>query len=311
MSLSREAVEGLKANFSGEVLEASDPGYDAARAIHNGLIDKRPALIATCLNSADIADAVRFARSEGLEISVRGGGHNPSGKAVTSGGLMIDLAAMRGTYVDPVRRRARVQGGANWNDYNRATAQHGLASTGGIVSTTGVAGLTLGGGLGWLMGRFGMASDNLRSVELVTAEGEVLQVDDDSDPDLFWGLRGGGGNFGVAASFEFEVYPIDIVLGGIVAYPLSEASRVVAPYREITADPPDELVSFFVLVHAPDGSGNKIVARAGVLFRRDLGRRIARGAGAHCRHTRRRPDRPDAVRGDQHDARRCVPQGGA
>jgi len=260
MTLSREAVEGLRAQFSGEVLEASDPGYDAARAIHNGLIDKRPTLIARCLNSADIADAVRFGRSEGLEISIRGGGHNPAGKAVTSGGLMIDLAAMRGTYADPMRRRARVQGGANWNDYNRATAQHGLASTGGVVSTTGVAGLTLGGGLGWLMGRFGMASDNLRSVELVTAEGEVLQVDDDSDPELFWGLRGGGGNFGVAASFEFEVYPIDIVLGGIVAYPLSEALRVVAPYHEITADPPDELVSFFGLVHAPDGSGNKIVA---------------------------------------------------
>jgi FAD/FMN-containing dehydrogenase len=260
MTLSREAVEGLRAQFSGEVLEASDPGYDAARAIHNGLIDKRPTLIARCLNSADIADAVRFGRSEGLEISIRGGGHNPAGKAVTSGGLMIDLAAMRGTYADPMRRRARVQGGANWNDYNRATAQHGLASTGGVVSTTGVAGLTLGGGLGWLMGRFGMASDNLRSVELVTAEGEVLQVDDDSDPELFWGLRGGGGNFGVAASFEFEVYPIDIVLGGIVAYPLSEALRVLAPYQEITADPPDELVSFFGLVHAPDGSGNKIVA---------------------------------------------------
>ena len=260
MTLSREAVEGLRAQFSGEVLEASDPGYDAARVIHNGLIDKRPTLSARSLNSADIADAVRFGRSEGLEISIRGGGHNPAGKAVTSGGLMIDLAAMRGTYADPMRRRARVQGGANWNDYNRATAQHGLASTGGVVSTTGVAGLTLGGGLGWLMGRFGMASDNLRSVELVTAEGEVLQVDDDSDPELFWGLRGGGGNFGVAASFEFEVYPIDIVLGGIVAYPLSEALRVLAPYQEITADPPDELVSFFGLVHAPDGSGNKIVA---------------------------------------------------
>jgi FAD/FMN-containing dehydrogenase len=173
---------------------------------------------------------------------------------------MINLAAMRGTYVDPRRRRARVQGGATWNDYNRATAQHGLASTGGVVSTTGVAGLTLGGGLGWLMGRFGMACDNLTSVELVTADGEVLQVDEDSDPDLFWGLRGGGGNFGVAASFEFEVHPIQEVLGGLVAYPLSDARRVLTPYQEVTADPPDELVSFFALVHAPDGSGNKIVA---------------------------------------------------
>ena len=260
MTLSRDSVEALRAQFSGAVLEASDPGYDAARAIHNGMIDKRPTLIASCVNTADIADAVRFGRSEDLEISVRGGGHNPAGKAVTSGGLMINLAPMRGTYVDPMRRRARVQGGANWNEYNRATAQHGLASTGGVISTTGVAGLTLGGGLGWLMGRFGMASDNLRSVELVTSEGEVLQVDADSDPDLFWGLRGGGGNFGVAASFEFEVHPIDSILGGIVAYPLSEALRVLAPYQEITADPPDELVSFFALVHAPDGSGNKIVA---------------------------------------------------
>ncbi len=260
MTLSRDAVEALRAQFSGTVLESSDLGYDAARAIHNGLIDKRPAVIANCLSTADIADAVRFGRSNDLEISVRGGGHNPAGKAVTSGGLMINLAAMRGTYVDPRRRRARVQGGATWNDYNRATAQHGLASTGGVVSTTGVAGLTLGGGLGWLMGRFGMACDNLRSVELVTAEGEVLQVDDDSDPDLFWGLRGGGGNFGVAASLEFEVHPIQEVLGGLVAYRLADALRVLTPYQEITADPPDELMSVLVLAHAPDGSGNKIVA---------------------------------------------------
>ena len=197
MTLSRDAVEALRAQFSGTVLESSDAGYDAARAIHNGLIDKRPAVIANCLSTADIADAVRFGRSNDLEISVRGGGHNPAGKAVTSGGLMINLAAMRGTYVDPRRRRARVQGGATWNDYNRATAQHGLASTGGVVSTTGVAGLTLGGGLGWLMGRFGMACDNLTSVELVTADGEVLQVDDGQRPRSVlgsarwrWELRG-------------------------------------------------------------------------------------------------------------------------
>jgi FAD/FMN-containing dehydrogenase len=144
---------------------------------------------------------------------------------------MINLAAMRGTYVDPRRRRARAQGGATWNDYNRATAQHGLASTGGVVSTTGVAGLTLGGGLGWLMGRFGMACDNLKSVELVTAEGEVLQVDDDSDPDLFWGLRGGGGNFGVAASLEFEVHPIQEVLGGLVPIRCPTRSASLLPIR--------------------------------------------------------------------------------
>ena len=291
-------------------MEASDPGYDAARAIHNGLIDKRPALIARCLNSADIADAVRFARSEGLEISVRGGGHNPAGRAVTSGGLMINLAPMRGTYVDPERRRARVQGGANWNDYNRATAQHGLATTGGIISTTGVAGLTLGGGIGWLMGRFGIASDNLKSVELVTADGEVLQVDEDSDPDLFWGLRGGGGNFGVAASFEFEAHPLDTILGGLVAYPFSDALRVLAPYQEVTADPPDELVTHMVLTHAPDGSGNKIVAFAGLPFRRDLGRRSARRAAAQRRHTRPRLIGPMPYWVIEHADRRWVSEGG-
>lgn len=260
LQLTGAAVEALRAQFSGVLLGPDDAGYDDARAVHNGLIDKRPALVARCVNTADIADAVRFARQEGLEISTRGGGHNVAGKAVTDGGLMIDLAPMRGSYVDPVRRRARVQGGATWNDYNRATHQHGLATTGGVISTTGVAGLTLGGGLGWLMGRFGMASDNLTSVELVTAAGDVMQVSEETAPELFWGLRGGGGNFGIAASFEFEAYPLDTILGGIVAYPLADALPVFAAYQEITADPPDELVSFFGLVHAPDGSGHRIVA---------------------------------------------------
>ena len=258
--LSNESVDSLRERFTGTVLAPDNPGYDEARAVHNGMIDKRPALVARCANTADVADAVRFARTEGLEISTRGGGHNVAGKAVTEGGLMIDLAPMRGSYVDPARRRARVQGGATWNDYNRATHLHGLATTGGVISTTGVAGLTLGGGLGWLMGRFGMASDNLTSVELVTADGNVLQVDGDTDAELFWGLRGGGGNFGIAASFEFEAHPLDMVLGGIVAYPLSDALKVFGAYQEITASPPDELVSFFGIVHAPDGSGHKIVA---------------------------------------------------
>jgi FAD/FMN-containing dehydrogenase len=231
--------------LSGTVLVPGDVGYDEARAVHNGMIDKRPAVIARCLNTADIADTVRFARAEGLEISTRGGGHNVAGKAVTEGGVMVDLSQMRGAYVDPSSRRARVQGGATWNDYNRATHQHGLASTGGVISTTGVAGLTLGGGVGWLMGQYGMAIDNLISVELVSADGDVLQVSDETDPDLFWGLRGAGSNFGIASSFEFATHPLDTILGGIVAYPISEALRVLAAYQEITADPPDELVSFF------------------------------------------------------------------
>ena len=258
-ALSPDSVDTLRQQFSGEVVGPNDSGYDEMRAVHNGLIDKRPALIARCVNTADIADAVRFARTAGLEISTRGGGHNVAGKAVTEGGMMIDLANMRGSYVDPAKRRARIQGGTTWNDCNRATQQHGLATTGGVVSTTGVAGLTLGGGFGWLMGRFGMAVDNLRSVELVTAGGEVLQVSAETDPDLLWGLRGGGGNFGIAASLEFDAHPVDTILGGIVAYPLSEALRAFAAYQNVTADDPDELTCFFVLVHAPDGSGHKIV----------------------------------------------------
>jgi FAD/FMN-containing dehydrogenase len=259
-TLSNDVVGALRGQFSGTVLVPADPGYDEARAIHNGMIDKRPAVIARCINTVDIADAVRFARAEGFEISVRGGGHNVAGKAVTEGGVMIDLSQMRGAYVDPQTKRARVQGGATWNDYNRATHQHGLASTGGVISTTGVAGLTLGGGVGWLMGQYGMAIDNLTSVELVSADGDVLHVSDETEPDLFWGLRGAGSNFGIASSFEFMTHPLDMILGGIVAYPISEALAVLAAYQEITADPPDELVSFLGLVHAPDGSGHQIVA---------------------------------------------------
>ena len=258
-TLSRDSVDGLRQQLSGEVVGPEGAGYEEMRAVHNSLVDKRPALIARCANTADIADAVRFARGEGLEISTRGGGHNVAGKAVTDGGLMIDLANMRGSYVDPTKRRARIQGGATWNDYNRATHQHGLATTGAVISTTGVGGLTLGGGIGWLMGHFGGAVDNLTSVELVTADGDVLQVNAETDPELFWGLRGGGGNFGIAASLEFDAHPLDTVLGGIVAYPLSEALPAFAAYQEVTTDAPDELASYFLLVHAPDGSGNKIV----------------------------------------------------
>jgi FAD/FMN-containing dehydrogenase len=260
LAVSRDAVDGLRQQFSGVVVGPDDAGYDEMRAVHNGLVDKRPALIARCANTADIADAVRFARAESLEISTRGGGHNVAGKAVTDGGVMIDLASMRGSYVDPAKRRARIQGGATWNEYNRATHQHGLATTGAVISTTGVAGLTLGGGIGWLMSHFGGAVDNLTSVELVTADGDVLQVNAETDPELLWGLRGGGGNFGIAASLEFEAHPLDTVLGGLVAYPQSEALPAFAAYQEVTADAPDELASYFLLVHAPDGSGNKIIA---------------------------------------------------
>jgi FAD/FMN-containing dehydrogenase len=259
-SVPAEALAQLRTQCSGAVLSPDDPGYDDARRVHNGLIDRRPALIVRCLGTADVVDAVRFAREHDLEISVRGGGHNVAGRAVTDGGLMIDLAPMKGIHVDPAARTARAQGGVTWGEYNRATHLHGLATTGGVISTTGIAGLTLGGGLGWLMGQHGMAVDNVRSVELVTAEGEVREVSEETDADLFWALRGGGGNFGVAASLEYRAHPLTNVLGGIAAYPLAEASAVFDTFRQVTAEAPDELTAFAGLVHAPDGSGLKLSA---------------------------------------------------
>lgn len=250
----------LAASFNGELLTPASAGYDAARAVHNGMIDKRPAVIARCANTADVRDAVEFGRGVGAEISVRGGGHNVAGRAVTEGGVMIDLSTMRGVHVDSATRRIRAQGGVTWNEFNRAAAVHGLVTTGGVISTTGVAGLTLGGGLGWLMGKYGMAIDHLVSAEVVLADGRVVTAGEDTDPDLFWAIRGGGGNFGVVTSFEFDAHPLEMVFGGIAAHPLDAAAETFDAYRQFTKGLPDEAVAFCGLVHAPDGSGHKIVA---------------------------------------------------
>ncbi len=259
-SLDEDRFKTLAAAFSGVLLRSQDPGYEEARRIHNGLIDKRPALIARCLGTADIVEALGFARQSGLEISVRGGGHNVAGRAVTDGGAMIDLSLMKGIHVDPKTRTVRAQGGVTWREFNRETAVHGLATTGGVISTTGIAGLTLGGGLGWLMGKYGLAVDNLLSVELVTAAGEVLTARGDEHPDLFWALRGGGGNFGVAASFEYRLHPLREVYAGLVAHPFPAAKEALRFYREFTKSVPDDLSVFPGLVHAPDGSGVPLVA---------------------------------------------------
>lgn len=260
IDLDTERFEALHGSFSGELLHSADPGYDDARKIHNGLIDRRPALIARCRGAADVADAVKFARASGLEICVRGGGHNVAGRAVVDDALMIDLSLMKGVHVDPDARTARAQGGLNWRELNRETGAHGLAVTGGAISTTGIAGLTLGGGLGWLMAKYGLAADNLLSVELVTADGEILNVTAESDPDLFWALRGGGGNFGVAASFEYQLHPLRMVVGGLIAHPVEAAGDLLRFYRDALADCPDDLTVFAGLVHAPDGSGMKLAA---------------------------------------------------
>lgn len=262
MTTVEEKLEKLSTTFSGTLLRPEDAGYDEARRVHNGLIDKRPSLIARCRGTADVVDAVQLGREAELEISVRGGGHNVAGRACTEGGLMIDLAEMKGMYVDPEARTARAQGGLTWAEFNRETAVHGLAVTGGAISTTGIAGYTLGGGLGWLMGLYGLASDNLLSVQLVTADGEVLNATADSHPDLFWALRGGGGNFGVATWFEYRLHPLSTVVGGLVAHPFEAARDVLRFYREFTQSVPDELTVFAALVHAPDGSGVKLAAFA-------------------------------------------------
>jgi FAD/FMN-containing dehydrogenase len=262
MTVAEERIGELSTGFSGRLLRPGDTDYDTARRIHNGLIDKRPALIARCRSAQDVARAILFAKEQGLEISVRGGGHNVAGRAVTEGGLMIDLAEMKGIEVNAEARTVHAEGGVNWNEFNVATGEHGLAVTGGAISTTGIAGLTLGGGLGWLMGVQGFASDNLLSIELVTASGEVLDVTQESHPDLFWALRGGGGNFGVATSFEYRLHPVGQVVGGLAVHPFDAAKDVLSFYREFTRSLPDELTVFAALAHAPDGSGAKIAAVA-------------------------------------------------
>lgn len=251
------------ASFSGTVLFPGDANYDDIRRVQNGLIDKRPAVIARCKNTADVVVAVQAARQTGLEISIRGGGHNVAGRAVTEGGLMIELSLMNGVTVDPAARTAVAEGGATWAEFNRATQAHGLATTGGVVSSTGVGGLTLGGGLGWLMGVHGLAIDNLLAVEVVLADGRVAQASAQSEPELFWGLRGGGGNFGVATRFTFRLHPQGIVAAGMVAHPLERGEEVLRFYRSQADGAPEALTRMAGLMHAPDGSGHKLAAIAG------------------------------------------------
>lgn len=255
-------LETLSGGLSGSLLRPGDDGYDEARRVHNGLVDRRPALIVRCRSAADVAGAIGFAREAGAELCVRGGGHNVAGRAVADGAVMIDLAEMKRVEVDPEARTIRADGGVTWAELNAAAAEHGLAVTGGAVSTTGIAGLTLGGGLGWLMAKYGLASDNVLAVQLVTAAGEVLEVTADSHPDLFWALRGGGGNFGVATQFTYRLHPLTTVTGGLIVHPIDAAPALLRYYRDAVADLPDDLTVFAALVHAPDGSGAKLTGFA-------------------------------------------------
>jgi FAD/FMN-containing dehydrogenase len=238
----RTDIDDLRARFRGALLRPDEEGYDEARRIWNGAIDRRPALIARCAGADDVVEAVRFARERELLVSVRGGGHAVAGHAVCDDGLMIDLSLMKAIRVDHKTQTARAAGGVLWSELDKATQPHALATTGGVISHTGIGGLTLGGGLGHLMRKFGLTVDNLLSVDLVTAEGERLHVDADTEPELFWGLRGGGGNFGIATAFEYRLHPVGpMVLGGPIAWSLEDGPKVLRAMNEIAAEAPDEL----------------------------------------------------------------------
>ena len=251
-NLQARKVEELKGGFQGEILLPSDGAYDSARKIWNAMIDKRPAVIARCATTSDVVRAVNFARDNKLVLAVRGGGHNIAGSALCDDGLVIDLSKMTAARVDPAGRRATIEGGATLADLDAATQAHGLATPVGINSTTGIAGLTLGGGFGWLSRKYGMTVDNLESAEVVTAAGEVVRASASEHPDLFWALRGGGGNFGVVTRFEFRLHPVGPnVLSGLIVYSLSEAKSVLQQYRAFVAKAPDDLAVWTVLRQAP------------------------------------------------------------
>lgn len=245
-------VNELKSRVRGPLLRPGEPGYDEARSVWNAMIDRRPALIVRCLGTADVVACVAAAREYGLQLSIKGGGHNIAGLAVCDGGLMLDLSLMRGVWVDPGQRVARAQAGCLLGDVDRETQLHGLAAVLGFVSNTGCAGLTLGGGFGYLTRRFGWTSDNVASIDLVTADGRVRRASEQENPDLFWGLRGGGGNFGVATSFEYTLHPIGPdVIGGAIAWRGEDADKVLEMYRSLTAQAPRELTCVAGLRLAP------------------------------------------------------------
>jgi FAD/FMN-containing dehydrogenase len=250
--ITAEALQSFKAAFKGAVLTPADPGYEEVRKVWNAMIDRRPGLIARCTGTADVVQAVRFARQHGLLSSVRGGGHNIAGLAVCEGGLMIDMSLLRGVWVDPTRRVAQAQAGCTLGDVDRETQLHGLAAVLGFVSATGIAGLTVGGGFGYLTRKHGWTCDNLVSMEVVTAAAEVLRVSDTENPDLFWALRGGGGNFGIVTSFEYKLVPVGPeIVGGAIAWHGADARQVLEAYRVFSAQAPRDLTTVAVLRLAP------------------------------------------------------------
>ncbi len=250
--LDEAAIAGFRASLQGEVLLAEDEGFDEARAIWNGMIDKRPALIARCRQPSDVVHAVNLARYHDILLAVKGGGHNVAGNAVCSGGVLIDLTPLKAVEIDTEQRIARAGAGCLLGDVDEATQAHGLAVPGGIVSTTGIAGLTLGGGFGWLSRKFGLTIDSLLAADVVTADGETVRASADENPDLFWGIRGGGGNFGVVTSFEFRLHEVGPqVYAGLIVQPFAAARDYMRFHRDFVAQAPDELSVWMVVRHAP------------------------------------------------------------
>ena len=246
-------IERFRAAFRGEVLQPADPGYETARKVWNAGIDKHPGIVARCAGVADVMAAVNFARENELLVAVRAGGHNVSGRALCDDGIVIDLSGMRGIHVNAKNHTARVQGGATLGDLDRETHVFGLAVPAGIMSKTGIAGLALGGGVGWLVRKHGLTCDNVLSFDIVTADGKPRVASDNENEDLFWALRGGGGNFGVVTSFEFRAHPVSTVLGGLIIYPRDRAAEVLRFYRDFTESAPEELTAYAALIHTPEG----------------------------------------------------------
>ena len=272
-ALTRSATDRLRADFRGALISPADDGYDAARTVWNGAVDRRPALIARADGTADVVTAVRFARERGLPVSIRGGGHSAPGFAVADGALMIDLSAMKAFRIDPAARTAIAGPGLLWSELDAATQAFGLATTGGVVGTTGIAGLTLGGGIGYLDRLAGLTCDNLLGAEVVTADGKVLRADGESHADLYWALRGGGGNFGVVTSFTYRLHPVSAVYGGLIGYTIDRAVDVLQAYRDVSADAPGRLALYAALVTAPQAPfvpehlrGHRVVALNPVYF---------------------------------------------
>ncbi len=272
-----EALEELRLQLRGEAYTPSDPGYADVRPVFNAMHTGKPDLVVTCMGTADVIDAVNFARANGMTVAIRGGGHSIAGLSAIDGGMLIDLAPMRGVMVDPEKKIARVQGGALWGDVDRETQAFGLVAPGGVVSDTGVAGLTLGGGYGWVRRKYGLSADSLIEAQVVTAEGELVTASEDTNPDLLWALRGGGGNFGVVTSFTFALKPLGpMVAFSATFYPLEEIEQVLKGFRDYTSSAPDEVTSVVVTItfpadeHMPAEVHDRPIAIVGAVYAGDV-----------------------------------------